>query len=55
MNLRMKWNRFTRTASIADMRTDALTQKLADLRKRAAAYYYRSGAARLGPASFAIA
>lgn len=36
MTLRMIWNRFTRTASVMDLRADALTQRMSDIRRRAA-------------------
>lgn len=38
MNLRVLWNRFTRTVYVMDLRADGLTQRLADIRRRAARY-----------------
>lgn len=43
---------FTRTASVMDLRTCALEQKLKDIKKRATKFYYSHG--MMGRASFGV-
>lgn len=38
MSLKARLFRFTRTASVIDLRTDAVAQKLADIRRKALRY-----------------
>lgn len=52
-SLKRLWCRFTRTASVLDLRTDALAQQLRSIRRRAESHYYRHGFATAGRAVFA--